>query len=96
MPFREYAEYFGREELKTLTAVFDDTWKELSEDRPDLGTEEKVALMRKKLAHRILVSATAGGVRDPETLKAQALRSLGGDFRLGEEQVFASEAPSVD
>jgi hypothetical protein len=41
-------------------------------DRPDLSTEEKVALMKKKLATRIVVSATAGGVRDPEKLKVRA------------------------
>jgi hypothetical protein len=34
--------------------------------RPDLSTEEKIALMKKKLAHRILVAATAGGVRDED------------------------------
>jgi hypothetical protein len=95
MPFREYAAFFGPEELETLTAVFDATWKELSAERPDLTTEEKVALMKKKLATRILVSATAGGVRDPEKMKEQALRSLGGSFRLAEEQVLAPEAPSL-
>jgi hypothetical protein len=95
MPFREYAAFFGPEELKTLTDVFDATWTELSADRLDLTTEEKVALMKKKLAHRILVSATAGGIRDPEKLKAQALRSLGGNFRLAEDQVLAPEAPSL-
>ena len=95
MPFREYAEFFRPEELKKLTAVFDVTWKELSTDRPDLGTEAKVALMKKKLAQRILVSATAGGVTDPQKLKEQALRSLGGAFCLGEDQVLAPEAPSV-
>jgi hypothetical protein len=95
MPFREYAEFFKPEELKKLTAVFDTTLEELSTDRPDLGTEEKVALMKKKLAQRILVSATAGGVTDPEKLKEQALRSLGGEFRLGEDQIFAPEAPSL-
>ena len=95
MPFQQYAEFFSPEELKTLSAVFDATWKELSADRPDLGTEEKVALMKKKLLHRILVSATAGGVKDSEKLKEQALRSLGGEFRLGEGQIFAPEAPSL-
>ena len=58
---------------------------------PYLSTEDKIALMKKKLAHRILVSATAGGVRDVETLKEQALRTLGGDFRLRDEQTFAPE-----
>jgi hypothetical protein len=66
-------------------------WQELSATHPELNTEEKVALMKKKLAHRILASATAGGVRDVQTLKEQALRSLGGDFRLGEEQTNAPE-----
>jgi hypothetical protein len=91
MPFKEYARYFGPEDLKTLTAAFDATWKELSAANPNLTGEDKVALMKTKLAHRILVSATAGGVRDVERLKEQALRSLGGDFRLGEEQTCAPE-----
>lgn len=90
MPFQQYAPFFGPEELKTLTAAFDATWQELSAT-PDLTTEDKIALMKKKLAHCILVSATAGGVRDMETLKEQALRSLGGDFCLGDEQTYAPE-----
>jgi hypothetical protein len=92
MPFREYSAFFGPEDLKTLTAAFDATWQELSAANPDLSTEDKVALMKKKLAHRILVAATAGGVRDVDTLKEQALRSLGGGFRLGDEQTCAPEA----
>ena len=91
MPFREYAAFFSLEDLKNLTDAFEATWHELSATNPELNTEEKVALMKKKLAHRILASATAGGVRDVETLKEQALRSLGGDFRLGEEQTSAPE-----
>ena len=91
MPLREYAAFFAPEDLKNLTDAFDTTWQELSATHPELNTEEKVALMKKKLAHRILASATAGGVRDVETLKEQALRSLGGDFRLGEEQTSAPE-----
>ena len=91
MPFREYAQFFGPEDLKTLTAAFDATWQELSASDPDLSTEAKIALMKKKLVHRILVSATAGGVRDMETLKEHALRSLGGDFRLSDEQTCAPE-----
>ena len=47
-------------------------------------TEDKVALVKRKLAQRILVSATAGGVRDVETLKKQAMRSLAGGVRGGE------------
>ena len=91
MPLREYAAFFAPEDLKNLTDAFEATWHELSATNPELNTEEKVALMKKKLAHRILASATAGGVRDVETLKEQALRSLGGDFRLGEEQTSAPE-----
>jgi hypothetical protein len=66
MLFREYAPFFEPEELDTLTAAFDATWQELSVSDMDLSTEDKIALMKKKLAHRILVSATAGGVRDVE------------------------------
>ena len=64
----------------------------MSAANPDLNNEEKAALMKKKLAQRILVSATAGGIRDVETLEKQALRSLGGDFRLGNRQTYAPEA----
>jgi hypothetical protein len=66
--------------------------------RCDLGRtsccriEDKATLMKKKLAHRILVSATAGGVRDLETLKEQALRSLAGGLRVSGSQTGASEA----
>jgi hypothetical protein len=91
MPFQQYSPFFRPEELKILTAAFDATWQELSIANPDLTTEDKIAVMKRKLAHRILVSATAGGVRDVQTLKDQALRSLGGDFRLRDEQTFAPE-----
>jgi hypothetical protein len=56
-------------------------WGKLRAARLDLSTEDKATLMKKKLALRILVSATAGGVQDFETFKQQALRSLGGRFR---------------
>ena len=92
MPFREYAPYFAPEELESLTAAFDATWQELSAVRTDLSTEDKIALMKKKLAQRILVSATAGGIRDVDVMKEQALRSLGGNFRLGDDQTLAPEA----
>ena len=61
MPFQQYAPFFGPEELKTLTAAFDATWQELSAN-PDLTTEDRIALMKKKLGVPHLVSATAGGV----------------------------------
>jgi hypothetical protein len=80
---------FKPEELATLTAVFDAAWQELSVTHKSLTTEEKVALFKKNLAQRILVSATAGGVRDLDRLKEQALRSLGGVFRLRDEQTYA-------
>jgi hypothetical protein len=87
MPFQKYAAHFGPEQLETMQEAFDATWEELRATRLDLSTEDKATLMKKKLALRILVSATAGGVQDFETLKLQALRSLGGGFRLS-----ASEA----
>jgi hypothetical protein len=87
MPFQKYAEHFGPEQLATMQEAFDATWQELRATKLDLCTEEKATLMKKKLALRILVSATAGGVQDFETLKQQALRSLGGGYRLS-----ASEA----
>jgi hypothetical protein len=92
MPFRQYAPFFEPEELDTLTAAFNATWQELSAAGMDLSTEDKVALVKRKLAQRILVSATAGGVRDVETLKEQALRSLAGGVRLRGEQTSAPEA----
>ena len=75
MPFRQYTDFFQPEELATFTTAFDAAWQELSAARKDLSTEDKIALMKKKLATRILVSATAG-VRDPKILKDEALRSL--------------------
>jgi hypothetical protein len=92
MPFHKYARYFGPEDLATLEAAFDATWQELSAASIDLSTDEKVASMKQKLAQRILVSATAGGVRDLDTLKEQALRSLGGGFLLRDEQTQAPQA----
>ena len=44
MPFREFAPYFGPEDLKVLEAAFDATWQELSATSLKLNTEEKVAL----------------------------------------------------
>ena len=89
MPFQQYAPFFKPEELDTLTAAFEATWQELSASGLD---EDNIALLKRKLAQRILVSATAGGVRDVETMKEQAMRSLGGGVCPGGEQTFASEA----
>jgi hypothetical protein len=81
MPFQKFAAHFGPDQLATMQAAFDATWEELRAAGLDLSTEDKATLMKKKLALRILVSATAGGVQDFETFKQQALRSLGGRFR---------------
>jgi hypothetical protein len=58
----------------------------------DLSNDDKVSLLKRQLAQRILVSATAGGVRDVDTLKEQALRSLNGSLRPSGEQTYPSEA----
>jgi hypothetical protein len=92
VPFQQYAPFFKPEELDTLTAAFNATLQELRASGIDLSSEDKVALVKRKLAQRILVSATAGGVRDVETLKEQALRSLSGGARPSGEQAFASDA----
>jgi hypothetical protein len=92
MPFQNYAAHFGPEQLATMQAAFDATWEELRDAGLDVNTEDKATLMKKKLALRIVVSATAGGVQDFETLKEQALRSLGSGFRLSGRQTRASEA----
>jgi hypothetical protein len=61
---------------------------------PRLSQERFKAIMQEwcQLAQRILVSATAGGVRDVDTLKEQALRSLGGGLRPSGEQTCRPEA----
>jgi hypothetical protein len=84
MPFQKFGPFFTQEELKALTAAFHATWHELTTSGMDLSSEDKVALVKRKLAQRILVSATAGGVRDVETLKEQAMRSLARGVRGGE------------
>ena len=89
--FRRYAAFFRPEELDTLTAAFEATWRELTLSGVDLSSEEKVAPLKQKLAQRILVSATAGGARDIKTIKEQAMRSLAGHLRSG-EQTYAPEA----
>jgi hypothetical protein len=92
VPFQQYAPFFKPEELDTLTAAFDATLEELRVSGIDMSGEDKIALVKRKLAQRILVSASAGGVRDVDTLKEQAMRSLGGGVRPGGEQTIASEA----
>ena len=88
--FRRYAAFFRPDELDTLTTAFEATWRELTLSGVDLSSEEKVASLKAKLAQRILVSATAGAVRDIETIKEQAMRSLTGHLRSA-EQTYAPE-----
>jgi hypothetical protein len=86
MPFRQYATFFEPEQLDRLTAAFNATWEELKASGMDLTSEPQISLVRSILVQRILVSATAGGIRDVETMKEQALRSLrGGVCLLGEK-----------
>jgi hypothetical protein len=92
VPFQKYAPFFQPEELDTLGAAFDATLQELRGLGLDLSSADKIALVKRQLVQRILVSATAGGVRDLETLKEQAMRSLGGGLCPEGEQTCASEA----
>ena len=91
MHFRHYAAFFRPEELDTLTAAFEATWQELTALWCRSEQRGKGGFVEKKLAQRILVSATAGGARDIETIKEQAMRSLAGHLRSG-EQTYAPEA----
>jgi hypothetical protein len=50
MPFQNYAAHFGPEQLATMQAAFDATWEELRAAGLDLSTEDKAALLKKKLA----------------------------------------------
>lgn len=89
MPFQPYAPYFRPEDLETLSAAFDATLVELRAAGVDMSTEKKLALVKKRLAQRLLVSATAGGVRDLKTLKEQALLSLSGGLRGETERTLS-------
>ena len=93
MHFRRYAAFFRPEELDTLTAAFAATWQELTLFGVDLSSEEKVASLKPKLAQRILVSATAGAVRDIETIKEQAMRSLIGHLRSAAADLRSRSSP---
>ena len=55
VPFQQYAPFFKPEELDTLTAAFEATWQELSASGLDLSSEDNIALLKRKLAQRILV-----------------------------------------
>jgi len=85
VPFQQYAPFFKPEELDTLTAAFEATWQELSASGLDLSSEDNIALLNRKLAQRILVSATAGGVRDVETFERAVFA----------EPSLAASAPAV-
>ena len=92
MPFPQYAPFFEPEELDMLTAAFNCHMArvECSRDGPEHRRQGRAG--KEEASQRILVSATAGGVRDVETLKEQALRSLAGGVRLGGEQTSVPEA----
>jgi hypothetical protein len=53
MPFQQYATHFGPEELETLTAAFDASLLELRAAGVDMSTEQKLALVKKRLAQRL-------------------------------------------
>jgi hypothetical protein len=57
-------------------------WKELSPDRPDLGTEEKVALMKKKLLDRILVGYSSR-CKELREIEGAGLTQPGGRLSFG-------------
>ena len=50
MSFQQYKAFFGPDELATLSAAFDATWRELRLSGVDLSTEQKIISMQKKLA----------------------------------------------
>jgi hypothetical protein len=91
MHFSRYAAFFRPEQLDTLAAAFDATWQELTASEFDLCREDEVASLKEKLARRILVSVTAGGARDIETIKQQVMRSLVAHLRSG-ERICAPES----
>jgi hypothetical protein len=54
----------------------------LSPDRPDLGTEEKVALMKKKLLDRILVGYSSR-CKELREIEGAGLTQPGGRLSFG-------------
>ncbi len=80
MHFRCYAAFFKPQELDTLTAAFEATWQELTASNVDLSSEEKVASLQRKLAQRILVSATAEEPETPRQLKNRRCEASPGIF----------------
>jgi hypothetical protein len=59
---------FGPDEIKAMTAAYENALIDLSLDRDDRLTE---------LIARSIVNVTATGERDPETIKERALNALG-------------------
>ena len=49
MPFQKFGPFLTQEELKALTAAFDATWQELTTSGMDVSSEDKVALLKRKL-----------------------------------------------
>ena len=75
----------GADEPAKDTAAFNATLQVLRASGIDLSSEDKVALVKRKLAQRIVVSATAGGVRDVETFERAVFA----------EPSLAASAPAV-
>jgi hypothetical protein len=59
---------FGPDEIKAMTAAYENALIDLSLDRDDRLTE---------LIAKSIVNVTATGERDPETIKERALNALG-------------------
>src|SRR5215210_2502569 len=74
MPFRDVATHFEPEQLDKLTAAFDTAWPQLLlAIKPETHLKER--LLRQRLAHYILATASTGQFQ-PEILTEQALRAL--------------------
>jgi hypothetical protein len=90
MPFQRYAAFFEPDELDVLTVAYNAAWREWSTSTVKPSSGMDTMLVKKRLAQRILVSATRGGIRDVETLKEHALR------RLSAGTSFNKESPVLD
>lgn len=71
MPFTPYRSTFAPDDLKIVNQAFEMAWHEVS-DTPGAMIDPKKA--RNIIARRIVDAWTKHGERDPEMLKAYALR----------------------
>jgi len=74
MPFREYAPYFGPQDLKILAAAYQEAGEQLGAFNTTLGAE-RAAVLKKNIAQVILASACSGAC-EVERLKRVALKAL--------------------